>query len=631
MKKNTLITIMMFIAFAMTTNAQTTTVPDPVTINGTQRYKEVPISIASNYSYSQSIYLSSEIGNASADVYVKSLTFTLDGEPNYSGGWPPGPIEDLSNSDNWLVNLGSTAQSEYTSTTPITGLTKKFDGQVTIKKQMDSSGRWAEKVFITVTFEKAFTVKKGENLVVEIFEKKAGSNRAKSGESTAFPVKRLKGYTYRTLYKSGTKDLTANLGTPKLTDRLPAVKITFDKKPKEDNTTNTGNQGGGTTTPAVETKDIHFCEGDDVILDGTDATTTGVTYEWKLDGDDTVKGTGATLDLSAETNLNNKVYVLKVSNGNCTNVTKAKIIIDPKPTADNITITAPDPVCERGRPTFAVSGGIEGDIIYYTEKDSQGETNLLDGKFGKNGTATIHLQYDITESTTITLKSIKRGDCEVPITGKSATAIVNKMPEVKTIAVKDGEKETLCGQGSTVMVVTGTKGATLKYTKTVDGTEGAEETATIDATSGIAEIALSNITKTTTINLKSIVSGACTNTNVVTFTKTITVNSAPTASIEATNTPFCGAGDVPFTITSEAEATVEYTIDGGTAQTVTIDAGKMTKEIKVPTDNTDKEITVKITKVTSKGGCEFMPTTDISAKATVTPGPKAVIKKKAKN
>ncbi len=618
MKKITLITVMMFIAFAMTTNAQTTTVPDPVTINGTQRYKAVPISIASNYSYSQSIYLSSEIGNASADVHVKSLTFTLDGEPNYSGGWPPGPIEDLSNSDDWLVNLGSTAQSEYTSTTPITGLTKKFDGQVTIKKQMDSSGRWAEKVFITVTFEKAFTVKKGENLVVEIFEKKAGSNIAKSGESTAFPV--VKTGNYRALYKNGTEDLTANLGVPKRTNRLPAVKITFDKKPKEDN-----------TTPTVETKDIHFCEGDDVILDGTDATTTGVTYEWKLDGDDTVKGTGATLDLSAETDLNNKVYVLKVSNGNCTNVTKAKIIIDPKPTADNITITAPDPVCERGRPTFAVSGGTEGDIIYYTEKDSQGETNLLDGKFGKNGTTTIHLQYDITESTTITLKSIKRGDCEVPITGKSATAVVNQMPEVKTIAVKNGEKETLCGQGSTVVVVTGTKGATLKYTKTVDGTEGAEETATIDATSGIAEIALSNITKTTTINLKSIVSGACTNTNIVTFTKTITVNSAPTASIEATNTPFCGAGDVPFTITSEAEATVEYTVDGGTAQTVTIDAGKTTKEIKVTTDNTDKEIIVKITKVTSKGNCgEFVPTTDISAKAIVTPGPKADIKKKIK-
>lgn len=118
--------------------------------------KHLPIEPNTDYSYSQSIYLASEI-NASGTI--NSLRWHYSG-PETSG---------LVNSQDLTIYLGTTSKSSFTSETdwePIGTMTEVYTGGITI----DEDG------FCTLQFQTSFPYNGLDNLVVAVRESSSGSD-----------------------------------------------------------------------------------------------------------------------------------------------------------------------------------------------------------------------------------------------------------------------------------------------------------------------------------------------------------------------------------------------------------------------------------------------------------------------
>jgi hypothetical protein len=115
--------------------------------------KRLPIELSSNYNYTQTIYLSSEIytsGNITSLAYYAT------------------PTTVISNANNWTIYLGHTTKSTFSSTSdwiPNSNLTQVFSGVVTL-----SAG------VATIIFDTPFAYNGIDNLVVAIYENTPSAN-----------------------------------------------------------------------------------------------------------------------------------------------------------------------------------------------------------------------------------------------------------------------------------------------------------------------------------------------------------------------------------------------------------------------------------------------------------------------
>ncbi len=151
MKKLFTITLITFLALLLNESLFAGTVQIS---SGTVSRTEVPISPWASYSYTQQIYLQSEI-NAKGNI--TKIRFR-----KYSG-------DSGANSDSWTVYLGHTSKSSFSSTSDwiATGsMTQVFNGTVSFP----ASGNWLE-----VTLATPFAYNNTSNLVVAIDENKANS------------------------------------------------------------------------------------------------------------------------------------------------------------------------------------------------------------------------------------------------------------------------------------------------------------------------------------------------------------------------------------------------------------------------------------------------------------------------
>ena len=113
-----------------------------------QRY---PVYAFFGYSYTQSIYLASEIGTSGT---ITKIQYYFNGT-------------SLSNSDQWVVYMGHTTKSTISVTTdwvPIADLTEVFNGTIT----------WAAGNWIEITLTTPFVYNGTDNLVIAVDENKAG-------------------------------------------------------------------------------------------------------------------------------------------------------------------------------------------------------------------------------------------------------------------------------------------------------------------------------------------------------------------------------------------------------------------------------------------------------------------------
>ncbi len=130
---------------------------------GSTAVGNLPINTNYQYSYSQQIFTKQEI-NANAAGNITGLKFYLD------------PSADITNSSDWVIYLGHTSKTSFTSATdwiPVTGLTEVFSGTITNANNV-----------VEIVFTTPFAYDNVQNLVIAVDE----NTQNYDDEANAFSV-----------------------------------------------------------------------------------------------------------------------------------------------------------------------------------------------------------------------------------------------------------------------------------------------------------------------------------------------------------------------------------------------------------------------------------------------------------
>ena len=155
--KNFLLTLAVVFTFVFSSNSQT------VSLEGGSSSSNIPVNSAEKFSYSQFIYLGSEINNSGK---IKSLTFKLTGTAP----------DDIDTWKNWKVSLAETESDEYKNVETDVWLSAKYNpyGRLT-EVYNDDVVYDKEAKTIKITLSTPFDFDKSKNLLVEIYELTADS------------------------------------------------------------------------------------------------------------------------------------------------------------------------------------------------------------------------------------------------------------------------------------------------------------------------------------------------------------------------------------------------------------------------------------------------------------------------
>lgn len=274
------------------------------------------------------------------------------------------------------------------------------------------------------------------------------------------------------------------------------------------------------------------------------------------------------------------------------------ITIPPPPT---IVVTGPQGLCP-GQPGTITFTGTPGAVVTYTVNGGAVQTIVLDA----SGSASISQNFSAeTTYTIVQVTSPGTPACTVP-GNSSHTVTVLPLPT----ASLSGEATVCSGQPATVNF-TGTPGAVVSYT--VNGTA---QQVTLDA-SGNASVVLT-LSQTSTVILTNVSNGGCEQT--LSQSIQITVLPLPVASLSASQT-ICSGSSANLSVTGTPGAVVSYTINGGPAQTVTLDAAGN----GVIAGTFTADTTVVLTSVVLSGTPACSQNLNVTANITVIPLPEATI------
>ncbi len=240
---------------------------------------------------------------------------------------------------------------------------------------------------------------------------------------------------------------------------------------------------------------------------------------------------------------------------NCVSATRTPVSLTIVP-LPNASIAATALVCHGDTAVVGISGTPNA-MVTYSIDGGPSQTIALDA----SGTAQLTTAA-LTAATVYTLIS-----CTSPLLatctrtlGTSVTIAVAAAP----VAVLLGATSVCAGSGSTVGFA-GTAHATVRYS--VDS--GAAQTITLNE-SGQASLTTGNINAPVLYALIDVTLGSC----VQTLSQTLTIAPiAPaTAAVSVNPAVICGSQTAQVMFTGTPNATVHYTMDGGPAQTITLDA-----------------------------------------------------------
>ncbi|WP_158611362.1 T9SS type B sorting domain-containing protein [Mangrovimonas spongiae] len=225
-------------------------------------------------------------------------------------------------------------------------------------------------------------------------------------------------------------------------------------------------------------------------------------------------------------------------------------------TPPTVTLTSNGSVCTGGDAVFTITG-TPGDIVDYNINGGATQQITLDAS--GEGVVTIS---GITADQTINLLAVNN-----PGNGCSATLTdTNTVTITATPTVTLTSNNSTCSGGDAVFTITGTPGDIVDYS--LNG--GATQQVTLDA-SGEGIVTVTGVTTDQTINLLAVNNPTTTCSDTLSDTATVTITANPTVTL-STNTDICSGDDAIFTIVGSPGDVVDYNINGGATQQVTLDA-----------------------------------------------------------
>jgi gliding motility-associated-like protein len=302
-----------------------------------------------------------------------------------------------------------------------------------------------------------------------------------------------------------------------------------------------------TTTP--------ICSGSDAVftINGTPNAT--VTYALN-------NGTTATTVLNSSgigtitvsnAQVNQQIDVTLIALNGCSRVETLTetIVVNTTPVVSNLTSNTP--ICVGSDALFTING-TAGSVVTYTINGGSNQTLIL-------------------------LSDVSLNSCSTTLSN-TTTVDVRPVPSVTSLT----SNTSICSGSSAVFTINGSANATVTYS--VNG--GTANTTTLNG-SGVGTITLSNSTANVSVSLSQINNGACSTS--LTNSASVTVLALPNVTALTSNSPICSGSNAIFTITGTANATVSYSLNGGTSTNVTLNAGTGVIPITNATANQSIQLT----------------------------------------
>ncbi|HQW68515.1 MAG TPA: hypothetical protein PLH25_02525, partial [Flavobacterium sp.] len=291
-------------------------------------------------------------------------------------------------------------------------------------------------------------------------------------------------------------------------------------------------------------------------LINTDTTNNTISFHTSLE--DANDNANPLPDIYANISNPQTIFVRVTNNvSGCYNTTDFDLVVNLVPNA-SLSLSDTD-ICSGDSVTATFTGTPNATFDYILDGGSI-QTAILSA----SGTFTITETPTTDRTYTLTGVRVLDGSgtviCSQPLS-QMITVIVNPIPTVTISGTT-----TICSGATTVITFTGTPNATVTYT--VDG--GSNQTILLDNT-GSATLTTPVLTLNSTYSLVSIISsGTSLCSQSQTGSAIITIGSLPTVTISGT-TSICSGATTQITFTGTPNATVTYTVDGGSNQTIVLD------------------------------------------------------------
>jgi gliding motility-associated-like protein len=322
-----------------------------------------------------------------------------------------------------------------------------------------------------------------------------------------------------------------------------------------------------TTTP--------ICSGSDAVftINGTPNAT--VTYALN-------NGTTATTVLNSSgigtitvsnAQVNQQIDVTLIALNGCSRVETLTetIVVNTTPVVSNLTSNTP--ICVGSDAVFTING-TAGSVVTYTINGGSNQTLTIP----TSGQATVTVTAP-TSNVVILLSDVSLNSCSTTLSN-TTTVDVRPVPSVTSLT----SNTSICSGSNAVFTINGSANATVTYS--VNG--GTANTTTLNG-SGVGTITLSNSTANVSVSLSQINNGACSTS--LTNIANVTVLALPNVTALTSNSPICSGSNAIFTITGTANATVSYSLNGGTSTNVTLNAGTGVIPITNATANQSIQLT----------------------------------------
>ncbi|MEO6358497.1 MAG: hypothetical protein ABIU77_02960, partial [Ferruginibacter sp.] len=287
-------------------------------------------------------------------------------------------------------------------------------------------------------------------------------------------------------------------------------------------------------------------------------------------------GIPGTWSPSVISNTASATYTFTPSAGYCATTSTLPVTVLPLPAA---TVSGTTSICS-GAGTNITFNGTPNATVTYNINGGSNQTAILNAA----GTSIV-ATGSLSSTATYNLVGIASATCSASQSG-SAIVTVQPLP----VASVSGTA-TICSGTGTNIIFNGTPNTTVTYN--ING--GSNLTAILNA-AGTVTVATGNLSSTTTYNLVSVASATCS--VVQSGSVIVTVLPLLTASINAAAASVCAGTGTSILFNGTPNATITYTINGGSNQTIILDAAGA---VVLASGNLSATVTYTLISVSSTG------------------------------